>query len=219
MFSPAITVYAVISILNLLMFTPNYLKERRESESDRDYDAENDILFFIIFIPVVNFVVFIILFIDLVFKYFKFVFTRYHQKKYPEIVSLDILEKIYKIYENEVVNQEWVKKFTKNFSAVIELLNENHRNPEISHLLLNYEVTLTRILTILKESKQNDKNTFNILLVESKKTIELFEDDILYVKNKFDQVIFDKEEKLADKIFEELEIEVAFQQKRVTGLF
>jgi hypothetical protein len=198
------------------MFTPNYLKERRESESERAYDAENDILFIIIFIPVVNFVAFLILFIGLVFKYFKFAIKKYHQKKYPEIVSLDILEKIYKIYENEVVNQEWVKKFTKNFSAVIELLNENHRNPEISHLLLNYEVTLTRILTILKESKQNDENTFNILLLESKKTIELFEDDILNAKNKFDQVIFDKEEKIANKILEELEVEASFQQKRVS---
>jgi hypothetical protein len=210
MASPAIIFYAAVCILNLLMFVPIYLKERRESQST--FVAE----FTVILMPVVNFVAFLILFIGLVFKSFKFAIKKYHQKKYPEIVSLDILEKIYKIYENEVVNQEWVKKFTKNFSAVIELLNENHRNPEISHLLLNYEVTLTRILTILKESKQNDENTFNILLVESKKTIELFEDDILHAKNKFDQVIFDKEEKIANKILEELEVEAAFQQKRVS---
>jgi hypothetical protein len=71
-------------------------------------------------------------------------------------------------------------------------------------------------LRVLKESKQNDENTFNILLLESKKTIELFEDDILNAKNKFDQVIFDKEEKIANKILEELEVEAAFQQKRVS---
>jgi hypothetical protein len=212
-----IIIYAVVSVLNLLMFTPYYLKKRIESRNKRVYDAEHDMSFFIILIPGFNFIAFAILFLGCIFTFIKYRISIYHQKKYPELISLDILESICKIYKNEIGNHEYIENYCKNFSDLIELLKETHRNPEISHLLLNYEVTLTRILTVLKESKENDENTFKVLLLESKKTIELFEDDILDVKNKFDKIIFEKEEKIATKILEKLELEAVLQQKRAAG--
>jgi hypothetical protein len=142
-------------------------------------------------------------------------------KKNPELSSVQLLEKIYFEYESQLKNFEvakanklWILNFNQNLKMLIEDLKQSHNKPKISQLLLTYEVTFARILSILNESKEIEKELFEDLLFVSKDSIDYFIEEVQNL-NKLENELFNESKETTRKRFiEELKVDLDFQKNR-----
>jgi hypothetical protein len=146
-------------------------------------------------------------------------------KKNPELSSISTLEKIQFEYKIQLLNLDvskasnlWILNFNQNLLILIEDLKKNHTKPKITQLLLTYEVTFARILSILNESNEIEKELYDELLFVSKDSINYFIEEVQNV-NKLENELFNESKETTRKRFiEELKSDLDFQKNRNNSL-
>jgi hypothetical protein len=160
--------------------------------------------------------------------------------KHPELASFDSLLEIRKYYmsddklkcdvescNNKYCNNEkhwtsskkpviYLKEFKRNLSEVLEFLENNHNKSNVPHILLTYELTFTKILSILKESKKVNNRTTDEVLVAAKKSIDFFISEIQQVIKALNEIEVETEVVINKRYIDELEMDTNYHQERNT---
>lgn len=184
-------------------------------------------------LEIIEFVMFILIFIFPVFNFFTFIYYSFVSirnyilerpikklsKEQSKIASLNILKIIYSYYQKANSNEEQItnslEHCKKQIHSIILFIESNYKNSEIVVLFLAYEITLMRILSIIKESENIDSNAFLEILLESKKTINILCNDISVLKQKLKIVDFEKEREVYAYLINEIKFEISHHQNRI----
>jgi hypothetical protein len=184
-------------------------------------------------LEIIEFVMFILVFIFPVFNFFTFIYYSFISirnyilerpikklsKEHSKIASLNILKEIHSYYQKANSNEEQttnsLEHCKKQIHSIIVFIESNYKNSEIVILFLAYEITLMRILSIIKESENIDSKAFLEILLESKKTINILCNDISVLKQKLKIVEFEKESEAYTHLINEIKFEISHHQNRI----
>jgi large-conductance mechanosensitive channel len=224
--------YLIISVLNLILFVPEFWSK---SKDEIDFNAFRTIIhiFFFFLLPTFNIIAFIAFSVAKIRKLNDKKKSEKFSRENPKLASIKTLKDIRDLYITEtssIILESFqdILVFTekqdsrledfvyveKDLSALITELENEQRSPEISSILIKNEITLTRILTILKESEEiNDKLTSELLVV-SLDSLKLFLLEIQKIKEEQKTHKKEFENIVRSRLIDELQDEFQHQKNR-----
>jgi hypothetical protein len=173
-------------------------------------DYDDDFIFSLI--PIVNFafMVGMIIEISLLYseknksnriknnKYFKLSNNKM-TKKYPQLISLNALKEIYDtINESMYVRREVrknIRDFKNELQDIIIFLEKNYQTDEYYQLLIKYEISFIKCLSIFKDCIANNEIILDDVLNSSIELLEYFLKDVEETQKNIEKAA--REEKLA----------------------
>ena len=135
-------------------------------------------------------------------------------KKRPEMSVVITLSKILKIYTNELENGTMFLDTLNVLKSTNRYIVDNQEKPTIIKLLIEFELTFSRMLAILEDHFGTDEESFYGVINVANETINLFAAEVQKIKdNEYDLAKLANETTKARRI-EELKEDLEFHKKR-----
>jgi hypothetical protein len=194
--------YWIFTIVGFIVYTLNY--EKINSEEN---EFTIDPIYFLI--PMAN--IFNLLFtISIIFEHYKelkknkeSIKEKYKMtKKYPQLNSLNVLKEIFEtITFSSNVNEEEdnINKpmSAQEFKQMITFLKSNYQKDEYSQLLIKYEFSFIKLISIFKESNTIENKISEDILIPSNKLLRQFLNKVEEARKSIEKnELIEKEKKL-----------------------
>jgi hypothetical protein len=121
-------------------------------------------------------------------------------KKYPQLISLTTLIEILELLKvDEYTNEEIVNNkpmSVQHLEEMIIFLRKNHKIDEFAKLLINYEFSFIKLITIYKESIAVENIILDEILIPSKNLLQQFSNKVDAIQSNIEKnVSLEKEMK------------------------
>jgi hypothetical protein len=209
MFMQYLLYYVIFTVsIYLLLIFFNALHNKVEPDKDSKlFDEEIEILF-VSFVPIINvFYLFAIIWL--------YISSYLERKFHPENTSFKILKEILCLYTDSSYAIEHFSKFIDKLKRNIEILETKLDVESYKNLLVQYDFTFARIISILKESSKLNENTQNKVLLTSKELIDGFLEESQQLLDKDNEMEFETQEVILNRFMKELEEEKIVQSRQM----
>jgi hypothetical protein len=119
------------------------------------------------------------------------------------------------LYTDSSYAIEHFSKFIDKLKRNIEILETKLDVESYKNLLVQYDFTFARIISILKESSKLNENTQNKVLLTSKELIDGFLEESQQLLDKDNEMEFETQEVILNRFMKELEEEKIVQSRQM----
>jgi hypothetical protein len=139
-------------------------------------------------------------------------------QKNPSLGVVQTLSKILKIYTQEFTNEMRFSDSLNVLKNINQYVVDNQEKPEIVKLLMEYELTLTRMLTIVEDGLGSDKESYYEVISVANDTIYMFDAEVQKIKD--DEYELEKTVigKTKERRIQELREDQEFHKKRTASI-
>mgnify|MGYP003483097695 CR=1 FL=1 len=210
--------HIIITILCFIIIIPSFIKE---AKNDSELRSAGLVILILMICPIFNLMTLCFILKEEYPNVKKKIEKRKYAKKHPELVSLNILKDICKIYSDNLTNnkdtdsRKTIIAFVNKLNSLIDTLETNHKKPDYARILSLYELSFALIKSTLEESKLVNEELTNELLLISKESIEQAMVEVQGLSDKETRMKNESNEVIRNSFINGLREDQAYHKKRL----